>query len=103
MATRIRNLSDRLLRLFCTNIDHVHAGTARREAKSDGTTDAAGAARYDDRFPIEPEAIRILDGVLQRETPRFQGMKSFCANNSAFVCVSPLATCTTRSRINSPI
>src|SRR5258708_11321018 len=31
-------------------------------------------------------------GALQSETPRFQGMKSACPFNSAFVWTSPLAT-----------
>src|SRR5579862_1300924 len=103
LAARFRNFPDRFVRLCRSNIDYADTGTACCEAERDSATDATGAARDDYRFPVKPEAIRIESGVLQRETPRFHGMKSFCASNSALVCISPLATCTTRSRISSPI
>jgi hypothetical protein len=57
LAARFQNFPDGLLRLFRTNVDHVDTGTAGCEAESDGATDAAGAARDDYRFPVEPESI----------------------------------------------
>jgi hypothetical protein len=56
-----------------------------REASRDGAADPAGGAGDRGNFAIEAEGIAMLRGATQRETPRFQGMKSFCASSSALV------------------
>src|SRR6516165_6132975 len=57
LAARFQNFPDGVLRLLPANVNHIYTGTAGCEAEGDGTTDAAGAARDDCRFPVEPEAI----------------------------------------------
>src|ERR1700751_3879239 len=85
------------------DVENIYTGAAGRKKVGDGSTDAARAARNDDRFAVEAKPIRILDGMVQRETPLFHGMKSFWASTSAFVWTRPLATSITLSRIASPM
>jgi hypothetical protein len=56
-----------------------------REAPCNGAADSAGGAGDHGNFAVEPKGIAMLRGAAQRETPRFQGMKSFCASSSALV------------------
>ena len=73
-------------------VEDADGGPFTGEAKSDGAADsAAGAGDYGD-FAVEAKGAVVLGGCAQRETPRFQGMKSFCARSSALVWASPLAT-----------
>ena len=54
-----------------------------REPPGNGAANPAGGAGDDGRLAVEAERSRRLRA--QRETPRFQGMKSFCASDSALV------------------
>src|SRR5271156_3021831 len=92
-----------LLRLVRLDIQNTHARTIRRKKVGYCSTDAARTARNDDRFTVEAKPIRILAGIVQRETPLFHGMKSFWPSISALVWTWPLATSITLSRMASPI
>src|ERR1700752_1932353 len=85
------------------DVENIYTRAARRKKVRDCSTDAARTARNDDRFADEAKTIRILEGVVQRETPLFHGMKSFWASTSAFVRTWPLAISITLSRIASPM
>jgi hypothetical protein len=63
----------------------MHRRALLREALRDSAADSAGGAGDHGNFAVEPESIAMLRGAAQRETPRFQGMKSFCASSSALV------------------
>src|SRR6202008_4542591 len=80
-------------------IENAHRRALLCEALRNGPADSAGGAGDDGDLAVQPERIAALRGVAQRETPRFQGMKSFCARISALVRRSPLATWMTRSKI----
>jgi hypothetical protein len=56
-----------------------------RKTLRNGAADSAAGAGDHSNFAVEPEGIAMLRGAAQRETPRFQGMKSFCASCSALV------------------
>ena len=66
-------------------IENAHRRALLREALRNGPADSAGGAGDDGDLAVKPERIAALRGVAQRETPRFQGMKSFCARSSALV------------------
>ena len=84
--------SDRRRRLVY--IQNTNARPVRRKFQRDRLANAAARPGDHSDLPVQPEiAIDILL-VAQRETPRFQGMKSSCALCSAWVWVSPLATFT---------
>jgi hypothetical protein len=77
LAARLLNFLNRLVRLFRADIKDIHARATRRKTMRDRAADAARSSGDDGRAAIEPESIGILGRVFQRETPRFQGMKSF--------------------------
>src|SRR5260370_12422956 len=66
-------------------IENAHRRALLCEALRNSPADSAGGAGDDGDLAIQPERIAMLRGVAQRETPRFQGMKSFCARSSALV------------------
>lgn len=77
MAACPLNFLNRLVRLFRTDIEDVDIRATRRETMGDRAADAARSPSDDGRPAIEPECIGIFGRTFQRETPRFQGMKSF--------------------------
>src|SRR5580693_5379638 len=85
------------------DVENIYTRAARRKKVGDCSTDAARTAGNDDRFAVEAKPVRIIDEIVQRETPLFHGMKSFWASTSAFVRTWPLATSITLSRIASPM
>jgi hypothetical protein len=64
-------------------IENADGRALLRETPGDGAANPAGGAGESGRLAVEAERSRRLRA--QRETPRFQGMKSFCASNSALV------------------
>jgi hypothetical protein len=61
--------------LFRANVDDAHRRAVGREPQSDRTADAAASAGNDGDFAVKTE-ISIAGCLAQRETPRFQGIKS---------------------------
>jgi len=63
-------------RIFRTDINNVDGGAIGSELERDSSANSAPAAGDDRRFSVKPElgSGSIVYG--QRETPRFQGMKS---------------------------
>jgi hypothetical protein len=70
---------------FFIKVQNADGRALLKEALRDGAADSAASASNDGDFAIEAERIAMFAGRAQRETPRFQGMKSFCASNSALV------------------
>jgi hypothetical protein len=70
---------------FFVEVQDAHRGAFLRETASDGQTDAAGCTGNDSDFAVEAKRVAMFRRGAQRETPRFQGMKSFCASSSALV------------------
>jgi hypothetical protein len=69
------NLGRDRLGVFRTDVNNVDCCAIGCELLRDGATDSASAASDDCGFPIQAEfACTAICG--QRETPRFQGMKS---------------------------
>jgi len=64
-------------------IENAYSGPLLCETLCDSAANPAGGAGDDGDLAIETKGITGL--WTQRETPRFQGMKSFCASNSALV------------------
>ena len=71
------NFLRRNLSCFLLEINDAHRRALLREPPCDGPPDAAGSSGNNSYFAVEPESIAMLRGAAQRETPRFQGMKSF--------------------------
>src|SRR5258708_29151717 len=63
---------------------------------------AARTASHDRYLAVQPEQSIAVRRCTQRETPRFHGIKSSCAKDSALVLTSPLPILVTNSRIPSP-
>jgi hypothetical protein len=64
------------LRLLRVDIRDSNRSSVRREAERNGLSNAAAAARNDGHFAIQPEIAGAAACALQREIPRFQGIKS---------------------------
>jgi hypothetical protein len=62
--------------LFRANVDDAHRRAVGREPQSDRTADAAASAGNDGDFAVKTEISDIAGCLAQRETPRFQGIKS---------------------------
>ena len=62
---------------FFVEVEDAYRRALTREPLGDGEADSAGSAGDRGDFAVEPESIAMLRGAAQRETPRFQGMKSF--------------------------
>jgi hypothetical protein len=77
---------------FLVKIENADGGALLHETLRDGAANAAGGAGNDGDFAVEAESVTMWRGGVQSDTPRFQGIKSFCANTSALVWSSPLAT-----------
>ena len=58
------------------DIDDPNRSTVGREACGDRLSDAAPGTRDDAHFAIQPKILRITARGVQREIPRFQGIKS---------------------------
>src|SRR2546427_9726491 len=52
---------------------------------------------------VQPKNSCLAIARFQSDTPLFQGMKSFCASNSALVRISPLPTLRAKLRMASPV
>jgi hypothetical protein len=74
--SRPGNFRRNSLRIFRADIKNVDGSTIRRELVRDGAANPAAAASDDRSFPIKAEFARASIVYVQRETPRFQGMKS---------------------------
>jgi hypothetical protein len=59
------------------DIEDAERGSVGGEFARDGAADAAATAGNDGDSVVEAECAGIGGGRVQRETPRFQGMKSF--------------------------
>jgi hypothetical protein len=79
------NFLRRDLSCFLFKINDPDRCALLRESPCDSPPDAAGSPGNDSDFAVEPESIAMLRRFAQSETPRFQGMKSFCASSSALV------------------
>ncbi len=105
-AGRIRNVTDTARSLasvinhmlhgsrgaFSVGVHDVNRCAARRKEHSDCLPNAACAAGNDDILAIEAKVGGLVGSLAHRDTPRFQGMKSFCPKISALVRTVPLAT-----------
>jgi hypothetical protein len=78
--------------ILCADIDNVHRRAIGRELVRDRPADPTPAAGDDCRLTIEAKLAYASIFARQRETPRFQGMKSSWFFCSALVRTSPLAT-----------
>ena len=74
------------------DVQHFDSSPMLCETQGDGLPNAAAGAGNDRNFAVEPKIGDRIVRVGQRETPRFQGMKSSCAFCSALVWTFPLAT-----------
>src|SRR5262249_14354446 len=91
---------------FCGCVVDIHNANRRAvfgKLECDGLPDAAARAGDYGYLSVQPKIAIHVPVTAQRDTPRFQGMKSSCCFSSAFVRSSPLATFTTESRIVPPI
>jgi hypothetical protein len=70
---------------FFVEIQNPDRGALLDETLCDGTANATSRTGNDGDFAIEAKSITMWRGGAQSETPRFQGMKSFCASSSALV------------------
>src|SRR5690348_1055957 len=100
-AAAARDLVSHSLGLGLIHIENANCRAILRKLQRNSTSNAAGRAGDSRNFTVESKLAGYL--FSQSETPRFQGMKSCWFFCSALVCTSPLATCTTRSSIFSPI
>jgi len=55
------------------------------ETLRDGAADPTTCTGDDGDFAVEAKSISLRRSGAQSDTPRFQGMKSFCASSSALV------------------
>jgi hypothetical protein len=62
--------------VFCADIDNVDSGAIRCEFVRNRSANSAPAASNDCRLPVEAKLASASIFTRQRETPRFQGMKS---------------------------
>lgn len=70
---------------FFVEIENPDSRALLDETLRDGAADAAARTGDDGDFSVETKNITMWRGGAQSETPRFQGMKSFCASSSALV------------------
>jgi hypothetical protein len=102
-ATVRSNLLASFLSRRLVHIENVDSRSARRELQSNRSSNATAAAGDQGGFAIKSKPLSTDPFLAQSDTPRFQGIKSSWAFNSALVRISPLATLTVKSRICSPI
>jgi len=76
LAANIEDLLRGGLRLLRVDVQDSHRGAVGGEFQSNGLTDTASRAGNNRNFAIQPEIAGSTRRVAQRETPRFQGMKS---------------------------
>jgi hypothetical protein len=62
--------------ILCADIKNVNCSSICCELLRDGPANSAASTGDDCSFPIKPEFTRASVLGCQRETPRFQGMKS---------------------------
>jgi hypothetical protein len=79
------NLQRRGVSSLFVKVENPYRGALLDETLRDGPADAAASAGDDSDFAVEAKGITMWRGTAQSETPRFQGMKSFCASSSALV------------------
>ena len=79
-------------RLLRVDVRDSNACAVCRKAHGNGLSNAAAGTGNDGYLAIQPKAADAARCVAQRETPRFQGIKSSWPFDSAFVRTSPLAT-----------
>jgi hypothetical protein len=72
-------------RLLFAYIQNANLRPVSGELNGNGLSNAAAAAGNYSDLVIESEVLGRTARSRQSETPRFQGMKSSCALNSAFV------------------
>jgi hypothetical protein len=102
-ATVRSNLLARFLCCRLVEVKNVDSRSARRELQSNRSSNATAATGDQGGFAIKSKPLSTDPFLAQSDTPRFQGIKSSWAFNSALVRISPLATLTVKSRICSPI
>lgn len=77
---------------FFVEIEDVNGRAVGGKFECDGAADAAARAGDEGSLAIESKLAGVGERSGQRDTPRFQGMKSSCAFCSALVRTAPLAT-----------
>jgi hypothetical protein len=102
-ATVRGNLPEGVLRRRLVDVKNMDSRSARRELQSNRSSNAAAGTGDKGGFTIKSKRLSTDPFLVQSDTPRFQGIKSSCAFNSALVRISPLATLTVKSRTFSPI
>jgi hypothetical protein len=85
VASGCGNLLRRGVGRFFVEIENPDRSALLRETLRDGATDATSSAGNDSDFAVEAKGISLRGSGAQSDTPRFQGMKSFCASSSALV------------------
>ena len=85
IASVCGNLLRRGVSSFFVKIENPYRGALLDETLRDGPANAAASTGYDSDFAVEAKSITMWRRAAQSETPRFQGMKSFCASSSALV------------------
>lgn len=75
-ASCARDFRCNRLRVLCADVNNMDSCTINPELVRNRPANAAPAARNDCRLPVEPKLAAIAIFAGQRETPRFQGMKS---------------------------
>jgi hypothetical protein len=85
VASGCGNLLRRSVGRFFVEIENPHRSALLHETLRDGAADATAGTGNDGDFAVEAKRISLRRGGAQSDTPRFQGMKSFCASSSALV------------------
>ena len=85
IASVCGNLLRRGVSSFFVKIENTYRGALLDETLCDGPANAAASTGNDSDFAVEAKSITVWRRAAQSETPRFQGMKSFCASSSALV------------------
>jgi hypothetical protein len=85
IASVCGNLLRRDVSSFFVKIENPYRGALLDETLRDGTADPTTGTGNDGDFAVKAKSITMWRGGAQSETPRFQGMKSFCASSSALV------------------
>jgi hypothetical protein len=85
IASGCSNLLGRGIGRFFVKVENPNRGALLDETLRDGTADPTTGTGDDSDFAVEAKSITMWRRTAQSETPRFQGMKSFCASSSALV------------------
>jgi hypothetical protein len=82
----------RLLAFCFVNIQDAYVRAIGSECLRNRTPNSRATSGDDCDFIVQPKISSSVVRRFQSDTPLFGGMKSFCAIDSALVCISPLPT-----------